>query len=467
MKKKINKRKKNLWAGRFSEKPSNSMSTLNASINFDKKLYEADIKASIYHAEMLANQNIIKKHEAEKIKSGLLKVRHEIKNNKMVFNNDLEDIHTHIEARLIELIGSTGKKLHTARSRNDQVATATKVWARDECRTIDILLKNLQKSLLDKATNHINDIMPGFTHLQPAQPILLPHHLLAYVNMFGRDRENCMSLISRHNLSPLGSAALAGTTFDINREETASQLGFEGIMRNSLDAVSDRDFVLDILNLCSLIFIHLSRLSEEIIIWSSPGFNFVVLSDKYSTGSSIMPQKKNPDAAELIRGKSGRIIGNYVALYNLMKGLPLAYSKDMQEDKEPLFDSIETTKICLQAMKGIIETIEFVPENMRLMCSIGFLTATDMADWFVKELKMNFRDSHTLTGKIVKFAESKGLSLEKLSLKDLKNFNPKITKKLFDAIDLENSINNKISSGGTGPLYVQTEVELAKEKWLK
>ena len=467
MKNKINKRKKNFWAGRFSEKPSDIMTHLNASINFDKKLYDADIKASIYHAEMLANQSIINKKEASLIKAGLLKIKKEIKENKMKFRNELEDIHTHIEVRLIELIGVTGKKLHTARSRNDQVATASKIWLRDECANIDMLLKKLQKILLDKASAHIKDIMPGFTHLQPAQPILLAHHLLAYVNMFGRDRENYSHLSDRHNLSPLGGAALAGTTFDINREETANKLGFKGVMRNSLDAVSDRDFVLDALNLCSLIFIHLSRLSEEIIIWSSSGFNFLVLSDKYSTGSSIMPQKKNPDAAELIRGKSGRIIGNYVALFNVMKGLPLAYSKDMQEDKEPLFDSIETTKNCLQVMSGMIETIKFLPENMKKMCSFGFLTATDMADWFVQELKMNFRDSHKLTGEIVKLAELKRLPLEKLSLKELKKFNSKITDRLYDAIDLKNSIDNKKSVGGTSTANVQREIELAKEKWLK
>ena len=371
------------------------MAFLNASINFDKKLYEADIEASVCHAEMLANQNIIKIQESEQIKKGLLQIKKEIKNNKITFKNELEDIHTHIEARLIEIIGSTGKKLHTARSRNDQVATATKIWTREQCKEIDALLKKLQSSLLVKAKKHLNDIMPGFTHLQPAQPILLSHHLLAYVNMFGRDRENYFSL-KRHNFSPLGSAALAGTTFNINRQETANKLGFQGIMRNSLDAVSDRDFILDTLNLCSLIFIHLSRLSEEIILWSSTGFNFITLSDKYSTGSSIMPQKKNPDAAELIRGKSGRIIGNYVSLFNVMKGLPLAYSKDMQEDKEPLFDSVETTKTCLQAMIGMINSIKFMPENMRMMCSLGFLNATDMADWFVQELNIPFRDAHKL-----------------------------------------------------------------------
>ncbi len=467
MKNKINKRKKNLWAGRFSESPSDTMTDLNASINFDKKLYEADITASISHAEMLANQNIIKEEEATKIKEGLLKIKLEIKNNKIEFKNEFEDIHTHIESRLIELIGSVGKKLHTARSRNDQVATATKIWAREECKKINMLLKNIQSSLLNKASEHIGDIMPGFTHLQPAQPILLSHHLLAYVNMFGRDRENNKDLTNRHNLSPLGSAALAGTTFFINREETASKLGFKGIMRNSLDAVSDRDFVLDILNLCSLIFIHLSRLSEEIIIWSSPGFNFVTLSDKYSTGSSIMPQKKNPDSAELIRGKSGRVIGNYVTLYNVMKGLPLAYSKDMQEDKEPLFDSVETVKKCLLVMDEIIKTLEFNTANMRAMCSLGFLTATDMADWFVKELNMNFRDSHKLTGKIVLYAESNGLTLEKLSLKDLKKFNTKISNSLLDAINLNASIKGKVSSGGTGPSQVDREIKLAKEKWLK
>ncbi len=466
MKIKINKSKKNLWSGRFKENPSDSMIELNASIKFDKKLFEADIKASMHHAKMLANNNIITENEANKIKIGLSKVRSEIKNNKMNFKNELEDIHTHIESRLIELIGPVAKKLHTARSRNDQVATSTKIWAREECSKVDNLLKDLQESLLKKASKHLNDIMPGFTHLQPAQPILLSHHLLAYVNMFGRDRENISSL-KRHNLSPLGSAALAGTTFNINREETANALGFSGIMRNSLDAVSDRDFVLDILNMCSLTFIHLSRLAEEIILWSSPGFNFITLSDKFSTGSSIMPQKKNPDAAELIRGKSGRIIGNYVTLYNVMKGLPLAYSKDMQEDKEPLFDSLETTKLCLSAMIGMIETIEFIPEEMRKMCAKGFLTATDMADWFVKELNMTFRDSHNLAGRIVKFAEEKSISLEELSLSDMRKFNTKINSKIYDAIDLNKSIRNKISQGGTGICNVEKEILFAKEKWLK
>ena len=442
------------------------MSILNASINFDKKLYEADIEASICHAEMLASQHIIKTKEYEEIKKGLLQVKKEIKNNKIIFKNELEDIHTHIETRLIEIIGSIGKKLHTARSRNDQVATATKIWARDQCKEIDGLLKTLQESFLNKAKKHIGDIMPGFTHLQPAQPILLSHHLLAYVNMFGRDRENYSSL-RRHNFSPLGSAALAGTTFNINRQETANKLGFEGIMRNSLDAVSDRDFILDILNLCSLIFMHLSRLSEEIILWSSPGFNFIKLSDKYSTGSSIMPQKKNPDAAELIRGKSGRIIGNYVSVFNVMKGLPLAYSKDMQEDKEPLFDSLETTKICLLVMIGMIDSIKFIPENMRLMCSLGFLNATDMADWFVEELNLPFRDAHKLTGNIVKMAELKNLPLEKLSLKDLKKYHSKISKKIYAILDIESSIRNKTSEGGTSPLNVKREITLAEEKWLK
>ncbi len=466
MKKNINKRKKNLWAGRFSDIPSDHMAILNASINFDKKLYKADIEASICHAEMLASCNIIKTDEFLKIKKGLLQIRKEFDDNKIVFKSELEDIHTHIEARLIEIIGSTGKKLHTARSRNDQVATATKIWAREECKEIDSLLQKLQKSLLTKAKNHINDVMPGFTHLQPAQPILLSHHLLAYVNMFGRDRENYYTL-QRHNYSPLGSAALAGTTFNINRQETANKLGFHGVMRNSLDAVSDRDFILDILNLCSLIFIHLSRLSEEIILWSSVGFNFITISDKYSTGSSIMPQKKNPDAAELIRGKSGRIIGNYVSLFNVMKGLPLAYSKDMQEDKEPLFDSVENTKICLLAMIGMIDSIKFIPENMKLMCSLGFLNATDMADWFVKELNMPFRDAHKLTGNIVKMAELKNLPLEKISLKELKKFNPKISNKIYDALDIEKTIKNKISEGGTSPSNVKREIKLAKEKWLK
>ena len=465
MKKKINKRKENLWAGRFQEKPSTTMVQINASIEYDKKLYRQDILASKAHATMLKNQKIITKLEADKILFGLEKVEKDIKNGKMRFQAELEDIHTHIESRLAEIIGSTAKKLHTARSRNDQVVTDLRLWIKEERDEIEQHLIRLQQVLLNKAEIHYCDFIPGFTHLQPAQPITLGHHLLAYVNMFGRDRENNKSL-NRHHLSPLGAAALAGTSFDINRNETASRLGFNGLMNNSVDAVSDRDFILDTLNLCCSIFIHMSRLAEEIILWSSPGFNFVKLSDRYATGSSIMPQKKNPDAAELIRGKSGRVIGNYVALFNTLKALPLAYSKDMQEDKEPLFDSIKQTKICLIVLSEMLNTITFLTSNMKKMCEKGYLTATDIADWLVREEDFTFRDAHKVTGKIVALAESKKLQLSQLSLKELKKIEKKINKKVFDVMDLKFSVESRKSLGGTSTDNVKREVLLAKEKWL-
>ncbi len=457
---------KNYWGGRFIENPSKEMIKINASIKFDKKLYKHDILASKAHATMLCNQNLISEIEKNKILKALDKIEKQISTSKLKFVDDLEDIHTHIEDRLIQLLGSLGKKLHTARSRNDQVATGLKLWLKDELAQINLLLKNLQTSLLDKAEGNINNIMPGFTHLQAAQPITLAHHLLAYVNMFGRDRENLEALVERHNYSPLGSAALAGTTFNINRDETASKLGFTSPMSNSLDAVSDRDFVLDALNLCCSIFIHLSRLAEEIILWSSPGFGFVDLPDTFSTGSSIMPQKKNPDAAELIRGKSGRIIGNYVALFNVMKALPLAYSKDMQEDKEPLFDSIETTNNSLKIMAEMINDISFNPEKMLKMCNEGHITATDIADWLVSELKLPFRDAHKITGKIVMLADKKKLQVHELTIKDFKKIDIRINNKIFNFISLEKSVINRKSSGGTSPFNVKKEIIFAKEKWL-
>ncbi len=465
MKKEI-KKNKNLWSGRFSESPSDTMVRINASISFDKKLYKKDIEASKVHATMLGNQKIISEVELKKIISALNKIENEFKKNKIKFNDKLEDIHTHVENRLIELLGSLGKKLHTARSRNDQVATDIKLWIREENNLINQLLQDLQKILIIKAEKNILTYMPGFTHLQAAQPITLAHHLLAYVNMFGRDRENNKSLISRHNYSPLGSAALAGTTFNINRDETASKLGFIAPMSNSIDAVSDRDFVLDTLNLCCSIFIHLSRLSEELILWSSPGFDFINLPDAFSTGSSIMPQKRNPDAAELIRGKSGRIIGNYVALFNVMKALPLAYSKDMQEDKEPLFDSIQTTKDSLNVMSEMLRKITFNADNMLKMCSKGHITATDVADNLVAELKIPFRDAHRITGKLVSLADIKNLQIYELKINDFKKIDNRINKNILKKITLAASIKNKISLGGTSPKNIKKEIFYAKEKWL-
>ena len=466
MKKIVKKKEKNLWSGRFQKSPTDSMINMNASIKFDKKIYIQDIMASKAHALMLSNNAIINKLEGKKIIEGLNKIKLEIDKGKMNFNASLEDIHTHIESRLIELIGPVAKKLHTARSRNDQVVTGLKIWIREQNNEIDLLLQKLQEELLTQSYSHYDSIMPGFTHLQLAQPVTLGHHLLAYVNMFGRDRNNLKDL-ERHNKSPLGSAALAGTSFKINRDDTASSLGFSGIMRNSIDAVSDRDFVLDTLNLCCSIFIHMSRLSEEIILWSSPGFNFVSLPDAYSTGSSIMPQKKNPDAAELIRGKAGRILGNYVAVYNIMKALPLSYSKDMQEDKEPLFDSIENTLACINILSEMVKTIKFNTENMKKMTDQGYITATDVADWLVRELRLNFRDAHNITGRIVAFAEKKNTSLDLLNINELKRIDKRINKNIFKVMGIKNSVESRNSSGGTAPKEVKREIKLARDKWLK
>ena len=466
MKKKINKKNtKNLWGGRFIESPSETMVRINSSIGFDKKLFKQDIIASKIHATMLSNQNIITERELKKILNGLTKIEKEIRQNKMQFNDKLEDIHTHIETRLIELIGTLGKKLHTARSRNDQIATDTKIWLREENRLLDKYLKSLQLSLIEKAESNIFTYMPGFTHLQVAQPITLAHHLLAYVNMFGRDRENNKSLIERHNYSPLGSAALAGTTFNINRDETAINLGFNSPMSNSIDAVSDRDYILDSLNLCCSISIHLSRLSEEIILWSSPAFDFINLPDTFSTGSSIMPQKKNPDAAELIRGKSGRVIGNYVTLFNIMKALPLAYSKDMQEDKEPLFDSINTTKDTINVMSEMIKEITFNPDKMLKMCNKGHINATDVADALVSELGIPFREAHMITGKLVSLADKKKIQIHELNVKDFKKIDKRMNKNILDKITLEASVKNRDSYGGTSPENIKKEIIFAKEKW--
>lgn len=466
MKKIVKKKEKNLWAGRFKENPSKLMVDMNASIHFDNKLYVQDILSSKQHAQMLSNNSIITTSEGKKIIDGLEKVKIEMDKGKIAFDPILEDIHTHIEKRLIELIGPVAKKLHTARSRNDQVITSLKMWIRDQNTKLDNLLQRLQVELIHQAENHFDTIMPGFTHLQPAQPVTLGHHLLAYVNMFGRDRENLWALV-RHNKSPLGSAALAGTSFKINRDETSSSLGFNGIMRNSLDAVSDRDFILDTLNLCCSIFVHMSRIAEEIILWNSPGFNFISLPDAFSTGSSIMPQKRNPDAAELIRGKSGRILGNYVAVFNLMKALPLSYSKDMQEDKEPIFDSMENTIKCINILSEMINTIKFNKKSMREMTNEGYITATDIADWLVQELKLKFRDAHKITGEIVAFAENNNTKLHLLKIKDLKKIEPKINNKIYNIIKVKSSVSSRNSQGGTSPSEVKKEIILAKDKWIR
>ena len=463
MKKKI-KKNINFWGGRFNESPSETMIRINSSINYDNILYKQDIKGSKAHAKMLYNQKIITENEFKRISLALDKIEIEFDKNKINFDDKLEDIHTHVENRLIQLVGPVGKKLHTARSRNDQIATDVKLWIKEENFNIINLIKTLQNTLIRKAEEHIFSYMPGFTHLQAAQPITLAHHLLAYVNMFGRDRENSESIIKRHNFSPLGSAALAGTVFNVNRDETANSLGFTAPMNNSIDAVSDRDFVLDTLHLCCCISSHLSRLSEEIILWSSPGFNFLKLPDAFSTGSSIMPQKKNPDAAELIRGKSGRTLGNYVSLFTTMKALPLAYSKDMQEDKEPVFDVYDTLILVIKITQELIDNMKVKKRNMYEAASNGFSTATDMADWFVRELGMPFREAHSLTSKFVEIASEKKIKLNELTLSDLTRFEPKINESVFKVLSPHNSIESRNSFGGTASREIKRQIRFWKRR---
>ena len=456
-----------IWGGRFKKDSSKLMKEINSSINFDKRLAMHDIQLSRVHSNMLAQNKIILKSENKKIQKGLNIVEKEILENKFKFTEDLEDIHMHIEARLTDLIGDAGKKLHTARSRNDQVATSFKMWVRDEIETIDDKIKNFQKALLNQAEKHIETIMPGFTHLQAAQPVSLAHHLLSYVEMLGRDRLRISDSKKRLLECPLGSAALAGTSYPIDRFKTSKDLGFKTPMLNSIDAVSDRDFVLESLSIATLIMVHISRLSEEIIIWASPGFNFVKLPEAFSTGSSIMPQKRNPDSAELIRGKTGRIASAYQNIVTMLKGLPLSYSKDMQEDKEAVFDSFDNLKICLDVAIGLIKEINFNTKNMYEMAKLGYLTATDLADWLVKEVGVPFRDAHAITGKVVKLAESKNLGLNELKLNDLRSINENISEETLKVLSLEYSLKSRDSFGGTAPKMVKKAIKKAKIQWLK
>ena len=456
-----------IWGGRFKKDSSKLMKEINSSINFDKRLAMHDIQLSRVHSNMLAQNKIILKSENKKIQKGLNIIEKEILENKFKFSADLEDIHMHIEARLTDLIGDAGKKLHTARSRNDQVATSFKMWVRDEIETIDDKIKNFQKALLNQAEKHIETIMPGFTHLQAAQPVSLAHHLLSYVEMLGRDRLRILDSKKRLLECPLGSAALAGTSYPIDRFKTSKDLGFKTPMLNSIDAVSDRDFVLESLSIATLIMVHISRLSEEIIIWASPGFNFVKLPEAFSTGSSIMPQKRNPDSAELIRGKTGRIASAYQNIVTMLKGLPLSYSKDMQEDKEAVFDSFDNLKICLDVAIGLIKEINFNTKNMYEMAKLGYLTATDLADWLVKEVGVPFRDAHAITGKVVKLAESKNLGLNELKLNDLRSINENISEEALKVLSLEYSLKSRDSFGGTAPKMVKKAIKKAKIQWLK
>ncbi len=453
-----------MWGGRFASGPDAIMEEINASIDFDQVLYSQDIAGSKAHAEMLAKTGILSKEDAQQIISGLDTILSEIEAGEFVFSKSLEDIHMNIEARLRDLIGPTAGRLHTARSRNDQVALDFRLWVKEASIAIEKSLGRLLETFIDKAETHAETLMPGFTHLQTAQPITFGHHCLAYVEMIARDRGRFRDAIVRMDECPLGVAALAGTGFPIDRHMTAKALGFRQPTRNSLDTVSDRDFALEFLATASICATHLSRLAEEIVIWSTPQFGFAQLSDKFSTGSSIMPQKKNPDAAELVRAKVARVNGSLVSLLTVMKGLPLAYSKDMQEDKEAVFDAASTIELCIAAMTGMIGDIEINRQNMAKAAGSGFSTATDLADWLVREIGLPFRDAHHITGSAVAMAEKKGCELDGLGLDDLQTLEPKINKGIFDVLSVENSVKSRTSFGGTAPANVKKQVAFWREK---
>ena len=456
-----------IWGGRFSSSSNKLMEEFNSSIQFDKKLYKQDIEASIVHAEMLCKQKIISEKDFKLIKSGLNKIKKEISNNNFTFSIKLEDIHMNIENRLVDLIGDAGKKLHTGRSRNDQVATDIKLWLRDNIDQIEINLKLLQKTLIDKSELYYDMLMPGYTHLHVAQPVTFGHHLLAYVEMLGRDRGRLTDCRKRLNESPLGSAALAGTSYPIDRDFVSKKLGFDKPTKNSMDGVSDRDFAVEFMSATSLIAIHLSRLAEELVIWSSDRFNFIKLPESFTTGSSIMPQKRNPDAAELIRAKPGRIFGNMLSLMTVLKGLPMTYGKDMQEDKEPIFDTARTIQMCIVNMDGMIKGLQPIPNNMIQALQKGFPTATDLADYLVVNLDIPFRDAHHLTGRIVLLAEEKDCTLESLSLKDIQRIIPEADNKIIDVLKIQNSVCSRNSYGGTAPKNVLKAAREAKKRFLK
>jgi argininosuccinate lyase len=450
------------WGGRFSGGPAAIMQRINASIGFDQKLWRQDIFASRAHAAMLAHTGIISKPDAAAIDAGLAGIAAEIAAGKFAFTEALEDIHMNIEARLAERIGDAGRRLHTARSRNDQVATDFRLWVRDAIDGLYGQVTDLLRALATRAAEHAADPMPGFTHLQTAQPVTFGHHLLAYAEMFSRDRGRLADCRKRLNQCPLGSAALAGTSFPIDREMTASALGFDAPTANSLDAVSDRDFALEFLGAASICAVHLSRLAEEIILWCSPPFGFIRLSDAFTTGSSIMPQKRNPDAAELTRAKSGRIIGALVGLLTVIKGLPLAYAKDMQEDKEPVFDATEALALSLAAMAGMVRDMQPNLSGMKSAAGAAFSTATDLADWLVRALNLPFRTAHHVTGRLVAKAEAKGVELAALTLEEMQSEEPRITGEVFGVLTVEASIASRKSFGGTAPENVAAQAA----RWL-
>lgn len=452
-----------MWGGRFATGPDAIMEEINASIDFDKTLWRQDIRGSLAHAAMLAETGILTNDDVATITAGLKQVEGEIEAGSFTFSRALEDVHMNVESNLKDKIGLAAGRLHTARSRNDQVATDMRLWVRDTLDELDGQMRDLQQALAEKADSYAGAVMPGFTHLQSAQPVTFGHHLLAYVEMLGRDRGRVRDARARLNECPLGAAALAGTSFPIDRHMTARALGFDRPTANSLDSVSDRDFVLETLAAASICAMHLSRLAEEIVLWATPQFGFVRLSDAFSTGSSIMPQKRNPDAAELVRGKAGRVFGALQALLTMMKGLPLSYSKDMQEDKEGTFDALQTISLCLAAMTGMVRDMQPDLKAMKKAAGFGYATATDLADWLVRVLKMPFRDAHHVTGRLVAIASEKKVGLEKLSLAEMQAVEPQITEAVFAVLGVDQSVKSRTSYGGTAPANVRKQAR----RWLK
>ena len=462
-----NKSSNKMWGGRFGSGPDAIMEEINASIGFDKKLYAQDIEGSMAHAQMLADNGIISAEDRDKITHGLNTILSEIESGEFEYSRALEDIHMNIESRLRELIGPTAGRLHTARSRNDQVALDFRLWVKAELGKTAKLIEQLISAFVKRAEEHADTVMPGFTHLQTAQPVTFGHHCLAYVEMFYRDLSRVLDCIDRLDECPLGAAALAGTGFPIDRHQTAEKLGFREPTRNSLDSVSDRDFAMEYLSVATICATHLSRLAEEIVVWSTPQFNFVKLSDSFSTGSSIMPQKKNPDAAELVRAKTGRINGAMVGLLTVMKGLPLAYSKDMQEDKEQVFDAANSLELALAAMAGMVSDMHVNKDAMHKAAGSGFSTATDLADWLVREAGLPFRDAHHATGAAVALAEQQGIELHEIKLSELQEINSAITEDIYSVLTVEASVASRKSFGGTAPDNVREQIKYWKSKsWL-
>lgn len=455
-----------MWGGHYSAGPAAIMAEINASIDVDQRLYAEDIRASQAHAAMLAQRGIISAKDHRDIANGLDRVLREIESGTFEFSAALEDVHMNIEARLKALIGDAAGRLHTARSRNDQVATDFRLWLRGALDGLDGALRDLQAALLDKAEAHAETLMPGFTHLQPAQPVTFGHHLMAYVEMIGRDRARMKDCRKRVNEMPLGAAALAGTSFPIDRAMVAKALDFDRPMANSMDAVSARDFALEFLADAGILGLHLSRLAEEIVIWASPAFGFITLSEAFTTGSSIMPQKRNPDAAELMRGKAGRLLGAFNTLFVVMKGLALAYGKDMQEDKQPVFDAVDTLRLIIAAATGMVRDMQPNAEAMREALGAGFITATDLADWLVRTAGVPFRDAHHITGKIVAVAEARLCGFEDLSLAEMQKIDRRITADVFSVLKPENAVKSRKSLGGTAPDMVKKAAKQARKKFL-